>query len=342
MSFTVAGRVTDAVTGSPVAGARVELSRMEVVVDGAGAMGAESRTATSDVRGLFSFANLRDGDYAVVVEKSGYVRYPDMFDLSSQPLHLSSGRPAADLRIALQKGAVFTGTLTDLGGEPAEGLQVAALRQVTEGGQSIWLPAGQATTDDLGHFRIWGIAAGQYLVAASDGFRGRRRDVPPSSTTNVQTYYPGTGDQNTAQVFSLAPGQTVDGLRFSLVSASAFSITGVVVDGSGKPVPRASLTLFPVPSPMSPMMSPPHMSEAAADGTFRFTTIGSGDYLILVSDPDGGGGGLAGFSVGFGAEIEESSAGSVRLPAAPNQTRVKVANADVANLRVVLTRDTNR
>jgi hypothetical protein len=219
---------------------------------------------------------------------------------------------------------------------------VAALRQVTDRGQSMWIPAGQATTDDLGHFRIWGIAAGQYLVTASEGFRGRGRALPPSSTTHVQTYYPGTGDQNAAQVFSLAPGQTVDGLRFSLVSASAFSISGVVVDASGKVVPRASLTLFPVPSPMSPMMSPPRMIEGAAEGTFRFTTVASGDYVILVSEPDRGSGGLAGFSVGFGAEIEESSAGSVRVPAAPNQTRVKVTNGDVTNLRVVLTRDANR
>jgi len=57
----IAGTVTDAATGNPISGARLEIDSPSQAV-----------TATTDARGHFVAFSLQPGDYTITVEKSGY------------------------------------------------------------------------------------------------------------------------------------------------------------------------------------------------------------------------------------------------------------------------------
>jgi hypothetical protein len=57
----IAGTVTDAATGNPIPGARLQISSPSQAV-----------TATTDARGHFVAFSLQPDDYTITVEKSGY------------------------------------------------------------------------------------------------------------------------------------------------------------------------------------------------------------------------------------------------------------------------------
>ena len=58
----IGGKITDAKTGSPVAGAVIVLLAA-----------SEERTTTTDARGYFRFFALQPDSYSITVEKGGYV-----------------------------------------------------------------------------------------------------------------------------------------------------------------------------------------------------------------------------------------------------------------------------
>jgi hypothetical protein len=57
----IAGTVTDAATGNPISGARLQISSPSQAV-----------TATTDARGHFVAFSLQPDDYTITVEKTGY------------------------------------------------------------------------------------------------------------------------------------------------------------------------------------------------------------------------------------------------------------------------------
>ena len=307
----ITGRVVDGISGAPIGGARVTL--MMVVDVPRGTFGRRPRQSITDANGAFAFDAVEPGQYILNVDKTGFASYPDVLgDGLPERLTVDANHQDPQLRIALRKGAVIAGRILNAAGEPQADLDVSALRRTDKVGPVGFVPNGNAQTNDLGEFRMAGIAAGDYIIVAAVRRRGPFDAIQTgTSTTFAPTYFPGTLDQNAARIMTLASGQAVTGVEFAIATVAAFRVSGVVVDAAGRPSPRAMVTLIQDVGTSAPFM--PIMSIAADDGTFTIGEVAPGTYHINAnanaSANASGSGGIGAVSFGFVAEVEGSSSG---------------------------------
>ena len=89
---------------------------------------------------------------------------------SGTPIELGDGQTLDKITIALPRGSVLGGRITDEFGEPVANATVTAWRYGYAGGARRMMPAQGAnardTTDDQGQFRLFGLPPGEYYVSA--------------------------------------------------------------------------------------------------------------------------------------------------------------------------------
>src|SRR5206468_1647186 len=142
------------------------------------------------------------------------------------------------------------------------------------------------------------------------------------------TFFPGTLDQSAARIVTLAPGQAVTGIEFTIATVAAFRVSGVVNDQTGRPSPRAMVTL--IPDIRTSALFMPMMTIAADDGTFEIGEVVPGTYRIKATGNQGGdAGGIGAGSFGFvvASDGEPSGPGTIT-----------VGSADITGLTVVASR----
>jgi hypothetical protein len=329
MAIRVTGRVTDAVSSAPIGGARVTL--MLVVDTPEGTFGHRPRQSITDVNGAFAFDSVAEGQYQLKVEKTGFASYPDIWE-AGPPKRVIVGDHDEDprLQIALKKGAVVAGRILNANGEPEADLQVSAFKRTDKAGPLGFAQTGHGPTNDLGEFRIAGLPSGDYVIhAAAHRHGGPFDSVQTGPTTLAPTFFPGVLDQSEARVVTVTAGQTVAGIDFSIATVAAFRLSGVVLDPSGRPSPRAIVTLIPQLTSIASFMS--KMAMAADDGTFEIGEVVPGTYRIqadvneAASSEDGGG--VFGFSFVSDFEVPPSGPGTVT-----------VSSADISGVTVVANR----
>ena len=156
------GQVVAADTGTPIRRAQVRVSAQNV---------REARITITDGQGRFEIRDLAAGRYTLTASKGGFVtlqygqRRPGE---SGTPLELADGQALDKLMIALPRGSVMGGRITDEFGEPVVNAAVTAMRYAFVGGARRLVPAGaRDTTDDQGSYRLFGLPPGDYLVSAT-------------------------------------------------------------------------------------------------------------------------------------------------------------------------------
>jgi len=363
----LAGRVTVEGTNAPLADARVFV--MPMFARGTPPprpmmpMGPPPEAIT-DQDGRFAFPRLRPGEYRIDVQRTGYA-----------PLEGDGGRgrtiqvaegQSAEVQLQLQKGAVISGRILSPSGEPQTDVRVMALRRI-QGPQTQQrlMPApmqGSQQTNDLGEFRLAGLAPGEYFVSASPQMQSRFGGpgvAPPApavpgktQTTITTTYYPGTADAAAAQPIAVARGAEVGNISFTLQSVPAFRVSGVVVDEDGKPVGGAFVNLMNDPRSGQMFMGPGGSARTNDEGRFTIASVVAGSYHATASVPiimNGVAGGVATWSssvgsasggpivsggrgvVTGGAMVGAGGGGAGMNP----PTEVVVADTDVTGVRIV-------
>jgi Carboxypeptidase regulatory-like domain len=156
----VSGRVIDADSGRPIAGA--------VVMPFGTAAPAPSSRVLTNASGQFVIRGLRAGDLVLLSTRGGYIdaahgqARPRGY---GQPVRIAAGQRYLDVDIRMWRHGVITGTVTDEAGEPAIGVRVQAFLGARRGGRTSYTAVGSAATDDRGVYRIAQLAPGDYLVA---------------------------------------------------------------------------------------------------------------------------------------------------------------------------------
>jgi hypothetical protein len=257
---------------------------------------ARPRQATTDAQGAFEFTGVAAGSYRIQAYPNQFspqylgMAYgatrpngPGSFD-SGQPVLLAEGQSFDKAIIALPRGGVITGRVTDENAEPLARVQV----------YSLYFPSGSARgmrggsgsqTDDLGQFRIYGLAPGEHAVAAeANRFNFVPPNAPPETEEDkigfVTTYYPGTPDEGSAQRVRVRVGTETPGVEIRLAQSRLYRIAGSVVDSQGRPLPHVSGQV---------MRRTPGISGGSSfgfstddQGQFQMRNVPSGNYRLTI------------------------------------------------------------
>jgi hypothetical protein len=337
----IAGTVTVEGANTPVAGAAIMLFP---AARPSAPLGMPPQTLTAQ-DGRFLFDNLPPGSYRMNVQKTGFA--PAIEPGRAPAVQVNAGQTTT-IDLHLQKGGVIVGRIVDGSGEPVADVRIMAMRRLTvnaPGATPRLLPAPGATqqTNDVGEFRLAGLAPGEYYVAAmprSGGPFGGPSVTPASNgTATTTTFYPGTTDQIAAQAITVAAGETVNNVVFGLQSVPAFRVSGRVLDENGAPVAGAMVMLMSDPR-AGAYLGPTGNARTLDDGRFTIAEVPSGTYRLSASVPmmmnrSSGGGGVVGGSIASWSSGVGS--GGVAISTDP-AAEVQVNGDNVSGVRLLVRR----
>jgi len=280
----IAGLVTKDAGSEPVKKALIELIAESQTEGG-------NYTALTGVDGSFHIENIVPGRYRLFVERAGYQEIDKRHRRTEgRVLTLTAGQELKDLVIRLQAAAVVEGRVTDEDGDPLPEAQVAVLRQTFVAGRSRREQVGAERTNDLGEYRIAGLAAGSYFVSVTPppDFRSLIEAAPaaaprngtaasdkPASASYQTTYYPGTRDRGQAAAIQLHAGDDFP-VNFSLTPSPSLIIRGSVVN-----LPPGSTAAIMLQSKDFSLVL--NGAEMHKDGSFEIRDVSPGAYTILAT-----------------------------------------------------------
>ena len=239
---TVSGWVS--LKGEPVRGAMVALSpdnrmnRFEL---------KNVLRAKTDDAGRFRFEKVKAGLYYLGAIAPGYASpNENRYGPQGKALNIADGETVENYEIPLKFGGVITGRLADANGNPLVGQSVELARLNEQGKpESIFLgPNGSLYgADDRGIYRVYGLAAGRYLVSV--GFEQRPNSITMTMqrTFYPKTYYPNVTSEAQAKIIEVAEGKEVTGVDITVGGLKKnFDVAGrVVYVETGQPMPNVEV-----------------------------------------------------------------------------------------------------
>lgn len=271
----ITGHVYRADNNLPISKAVVTLNPLSGRNDG---LPNDNQSARSDVDGVYTFPSVTPGTYFVRAEHPGYIARSFARSGNGEAadtITVNPGQSVSQIDVRLLSSGVISGTVYDEDNQPLEGAQVAAIRmRYARGGSQQELPMRNVTSDDLGDFRLFGLAPGSYFVRVVNN--------NGNQTTGGQgyraAYYPGTATLESAQRVKVTAGAETSGIRFSVAPQTLYTITGSITDSSESPGPKRYIVMAIPVSHYGGEYSP-SMSQAS-EGAFRIRGVPSGDYLL--------------------------------------------------------------
>jgi protocatechuate 3,4-dioxygenase beta subunit len=271
---TVQGVVVKADTGEPLHKAVVEMWQEGVP--------GQRHDATTDAMGRFEVRDLEPGLYRLSAQHNGYV--PQEYgetrpDGPGTEITLSPGQKISTISLRLIPAAVITGHVYDEDGEPVLGAQVSALRYVYRSGQRELAHSGEARTNDLGEFRIFGLSPGQYLLQAD-------KQAPLATALKLETgyvpiYYPGVTDVERAAPIAVRAGDEFPSADITLQTVSTVTLRGRVINGvGGGPALHAQVYLASQGSGGATSRVISQSAVNNAQGGFEIHNVAPGAYLL--------------------------------------------------------------
>ena len=286
----VRGRVIAGDTGGPVTDARIVVRS----ADSPGPPKSEwisaplTPSGSVDAGGQFELPNLAPGRYRLMVvpgpAAARYLpaEYPD--PASEPPLVVSGDRPIEGLTVPLPRAAVITGRVVNERGDPLSGIIVSAIGMLSANrvrrSQAGLVPL--ARSDDNGHFRIFGLPPGEYVL---QGLQPRLTMVnqtaaaaPIAVSEYLPTYSPGTLLLSEAARIRVQGGDEVGPIEFAVGRREALRVRGTLVDATGQPAGGVMVTVTTVRSAVG--MTSRTTQSSRTDGSFAITNVLPGENIL--------------------------------------------------------------
>ena len=282
---SIKGRVTTADSGIPLRRALVHLS----------GSGRPARAAYTDDDGRYVFTQLPAGTYTISVnpgpQRAGYesAMYGGSFNAAvggatalyvvvgrGAQIELTAGQQLESVDVALPRAAVIAGRVTDASGEPAARVQVQALL-IRPGNEPS--AAGNASTNDLGEFRMFNLRPGDYIVSASPPYNPSSVEIEGDAVGFAPSYAPGVPSIADAARIRLERGiQATADMR--LIETRVYTLSGSVMTAAGDLARGGQVTLVrgdSVSSSFSAMFS----TSLTQTGTFTIRNVPPGSYELM-------------------------------------------------------------
>jgi hypothetical protein len=266
------------------------LRRARVMVNGPSL--PMTRTAITGDDGTFTIA-VPAGAFDVSAEKEAYVPAAARADRPARatPVVVAAGETRR-LVIRLSRGAVITGTVFDVDGQPAQGIAVAALSRRFHGllGEMRYsqIPLPVLPTDDRGTYRIYGLPAGEYVVAAQPEQTGTSAaSVRPIATmvrgapgrramASAQVFFPSATDLDRAARVAVRAGEERSGVDVQLKYVPLSTVSGSAATSTGWS--PAEVAMVRVGDEQEAASS--RTTRADDAGRFSFVNVPAGQYRI--------------------------------------------------------------
>jgi protocatechuate 3,4-dioxygenase beta subunit len=272
---SVRGRVTDAATGRPLRRATVTATLLGRF---------ESRAATSNDDGAYELRDLPAGELTLSVRKPGYVTSSyggARNDPSSRKVIRLADRERLDRAdIAIERGGVIMGRVTDDYGEPVLDASVQVFRRTFVQGRPRLSSVDQAVrTNDIGEYRAFGLAPGDYFVSASLPL-DFNRSLADDASGYAPSYYPGTPEIAEAQAVRVSAGGDTPA-DIALQAVRLGRVAGMLLEATGRPALRGQIVAARADDngPLTPgsVLESTHVN---ADGTFTLKGLAPGRYVL--------------------------------------------------------------
>ncbi len=212
--YRIAGKVVNALTGDPLAGARLELAPTS------GAQWVKATLTQKD--GRFTFEHIGGGKFQLYGERAGFARQG--FDQHEggylSAIVTGTSVDSENLVFRLQPGASIAGSIMDEFGEAVRGAQVTLFERTIRNGRLGTYPAQQAQSDDRGLYKFAPLMSGTYYVVvaarpwyAQNAIRVLRADAEEQNERaefNVAfplTFFGGTTDSTDATAIKIRTGE---------------------------------------------------------------------------------------------------------------------------------------
>ena len=300
---------TDAEKPVPLRRARVTLSNIEI---------RYNRTIVTDDSGRFTFRDVPAGRFALSAMKDAYVGTAygaRRIGGQGAPLTIVDGAQLTGLALKLTRGAVITGMVTDVSGQPVPDAQVGASRWSFINGERRLSGGGSGRTDDRGVYRIFGLPPGQYFVTASlarTSF-GSTSDIllPADADVDRAMQEPATGKQSIGvgrpagyvpvyhpSVTSVAQATPVDvgagdertGVDIQMVMVPSGRVEGTVTYPEGELPRTIQLSMTAASDESFQGLEGFRSSRPEPNGRYQFGGLPPGDYLVTARANAPGGG----------------------------------------------------
>jgi hypothetical protein len=258
-------------------------------------------TATA-LDGSFSLDKVPPGTYYVLVQLAGYQSPLSQFSMlervkaddatlkavqsGAEKVVVQSGQ-SAHVDIRLERGASISGTIRYDDGSPASGI-APVLVQLGKDGKWKELGSGSPmpnTTDDRGHYRIYGMAAGKYAIKATlptmQAMTGLGASVSLHMTMGdaLIVYSGGALREKDIKPIEVGTGDDVEGIDVVFPIDNLHTVSGsVVAKADNHPVDSGTILLQ---DPDTKAALRTVMIEQ--DGSFHLNYVPEGQYLLKVA-----------------------------------------------------------
>jgi len=318
---SIEGQVMNSLTGEPVRKAHISVNGMGSPT----ARGANPSTygAVTDAGGRFTIQDIEPGTYFMGAERNGFINGQSGGWGRGQPatsLTLNPGQHTTDIVFRLVPHGVITGRVLDEDGEPVQYVQVNVLRYRFFRGKRQLVPSGGSSTDDLGDYRIFGLAPGKYYLSAN--YRRwnamMAQDRTPGNAPEegyAPTYFPGTTDPAGAVAIEVPAGGILGGTDLTLRKIRTVRIRGRVANVTGDGLPsHTMLRLLPRNSAFGGFYAQA-FTQALRNrgGTFEFRGVAPGAYLVWAQWSDEG----QGYTVSQPVDVGNNNLDDVTVLLAP-------------------------
>jgi hypothetical protein len=213
-------------TGTDEAIRDVRVTLQQVAPANSNATRIPPRTAVSDSEGRFTFDEVSVGRYTVSVARDGFSTSPG----NVSEFSVNSGR-TTNVKLSLVPDSVVRGRILDASGQLVANAAVEAFTLVHQNGIAFLRSAGSKVSDDRGEYRLFGLAPGEYYVAATPPAPIAATAAGVGSVRNVGTFYPSALNSVDAMTLALSPGQDLSAIDITLQSNLQVTVSGRVVNG---------------------------------------------------------------------------------------------------------------
>jgi len=244
-------------------------------------------TVTTDAAGRFAMTGIAPGKYRLSAEHNGFIVTTYGARGPGKPgtlLTLETGQNSSDLTMRLTPHGVIAGRVLDEEGEPVPSANVQVSRQQYIQGRKQMSRMNGASTNDLGEYRVFGLAPGRYYVSADTR---PNQMLPQTEDEYVTTYFPRATDGAAAAPIDVTPGAQLRNIDIALAKMHTVTVRGRVASEVGPPAGgenarRTNLNVML--SARNAMVAGGGFNRGATvtpDGTFELRGVAPGSYFVV-------------------------------------------------------------